>query len=194
MNQDGTSHDLSDLFCYPPRTKLDLNKAVQELAQLRQHDHRHHNINVILDLDRELPETTADGEQIECVLLALFARARNAIIDAKKTHGSIAVRTGLKAGNIQFSITDDGRPVFKPEESITLTTCAEIVQDQEGELYAWRPGHRAMTTIVMDLPVLIIPVPRKWSTPLTSIDNAEAWSFQPLRKGFHYGQHYSSRR
>jgi sensor histidine kinase YesM len=97
------------------------------------------------------------------VLLALFARSRNAIIEAKRPHGTITVRTELKGGKIQFSITDDGLPdpssgVFGTlftrllEEDVNLTTCAEIVQEQDGELYVWRPSHSSSTTIIMDLP------------------------------------------
>ncbi len=162
MNQEGTRR-ASDLFGHPPATKFDLNQLVQKLAHLRQHEHHHHKIAVILDLGTELPKTRADGAQIECVLLALFARSRNAIIDAKRPHGTIIVRTRLKAGNIQFSITDDGiadpaSGIFQTfftrtlEEDFNLTTCAEIVQDQAGELYTWRPHHSAVTTIIMDVP------------------------------------------
>jgi hypothetical protein len=133
------------------------------LSQLRQHEHHHRKIAVILDLAPELPETTGDVQQIECVLLTLFARSRNAIIEAKRPQGTITVRTRLKAGKLQFSITDDGVPdpssgVFgtfftRPlEEDMNLTTCAEIVQEQDGELYAWLPRHSESTTIIMDLP------------------------------------------
>ena len=164
MNQDGTRFTTSDLLGYPAASKFDLNQIVQKLSQLRQHEHHHRKIAVILDLATELPKIKADGQQIECVLLALFARSRNASIDAKKPNGTITVRTGLKAGKIQFSITDDGEAdpysgIFQTfftrtlEEDINLTTCAEIVQDQAGELYTWRPHHSAVTTIVMDLPI-----------------------------------------
>lgn len=137
-----------------PMTTFDLNKAVQKLAGLPQHEHDHHKIAVILDLSRELPETTADRQQIECVLLTLFSRSLQAIIEAKKPHGTITVRTELKAEKIQFSITDDGLAFFKPEESNNLAICAGIVRDQEGDLYAWRPRFHALTTIVMNLPSL----------------------------------------
>src|SRR5262249_22400225 len=98
-------------------------------------------------------------------LFSLFARARNAIIEAKSLYGTIAVRTTLKAGKVQFSISDEGvaerspgilGPIFRrqPEDDINLTRSAEILQNQGGELYAWRPHHPAVTTIVMDLPIV----------------------------------------
>jgi len=150
MNQDGYS--TSAIPRHSARTKFNLNLAVRDLVHLRQHDLHHHKIAVILDLDAELPGTTADSQQIECVLLALLARSRQAIVETQ-THGTITVRTRVKDGKIQFSITDDGRVFFKPQESINMITCAEIVQDQAGELYAWRQRRRATTTIIMDLPV-----------------------------------------
>jgi nitrogen fixation/metabolism regulation signal transduction histidine kinase len=149
MNHEGRRPVRSDLPGRPQPSKFDLNEAVQKLLRFRQDDHK---IAVILDLGTELPETTADGEQIECVLFTLFSRSQKAIIDGKKPHGTIIVRTGLKAGRVQFSITDDGRTFFEPEECFNLTTCAEIVRDQAGQLYAWRPRHRTITTIVMHLP------------------------------------------
>jgi nitrogen fixation/metabolism regulation signal transduction histidine kinase len=164
MNQDGTHFATFDLLRHPAATKFDLNELIQKLARLRQHEHHHRKIALILDLAPEMPETRADAQQIECVLLALFARSRNAILEGKRPRGTIRVRTGLKGGKIQFSITDDGAtdppPTISeafftrtPEEDINLTTCAEIVQDQAGELYAWHPRHSASTTIIMDLPV-----------------------------------------
>jgi K+-sensing histidine kinase KdpD len=164
MNQEGTRLAKCDPFRHRASTKSDLNEIVRRLAYLRQHEHHHHKIAVILDLDRELPKTKADGRQIECVLLSLFARSRKAIIEAKRPHGTIKVRTELKAGKVQFSITDDGLadPVHSlsgaffrrtAEEDANLTTCAEIVQDQAGEMYAWRPRHSVFTTVIVDLPV-----------------------------------------
>ena len=152
MNQEGTRHSTSALLRYPVQAKFDLNMAIKKLVHLRQHDYRQHNIEVILDLDAELPEATVDCQQIESVLLVLLFRSRQAIIDTK-SHGTIAVRTGLRGERIQFSITDNGRVFFTPQESINLMTCAEIVQDEAGELYAWRQRDPAVTTIMMDLPV-----------------------------------------
>jgi K+-sensing histidine kinase KdpD len=162
MNQDGTRLTTSDRLGYP--AKFDLNQTIKKLAHSSQYEYHHREIAVILDLATELPKTSADGRQVECVLLALFARSRNAIIEAKRRHGTITVRTRVKAGKVQFSITDDGVPeassgiletfFTRPlEEDMNLTTCAEMVQDQAGELYAWSPLHSTSTTIIMDLPV-----------------------------------------
>ena len=161
MNQDGTHGLRSDLLRYPSMTTFDLNPIVQKLAYLRQHEHPDRKIAVILDLGKELPKTSADSQQIECALHALFARSLEAIIASKRPFGTITVRTSFKRGKIQLSITDDGVAgprlsegyfARTPEADMNITTCAEIVQDQDGELYAWRPSHPALTTIIMDLP------------------------------------------
>jgi signal transduction histidine kinase len=163
MNQEGTIA-ASQLLDVSATRSFDLNQLIEELAHLPQQEHEHRNIVIILDLDKKLPKTSADRQQIECVVLALFTRARNAIIEAGSLYGTIAVCTTRRAGKVQFSITDEGvaerspgilGPIFrrKPEDEINLTTCAEIVQDQGGELYAWRPHHPAVNTIVMDLPI-----------------------------------------
>ena len=86
MNQDGTRL-ASHLLGHPPATKFDLNPVVQKLIYLRHHEHHHRKIAVILDLGKELPKASADGQQIECVLLALFVRSRNAIIEGQRPQG-----------------------------------------------------------------------------------------------------------
>jgi K+-sensing histidine kinase KdpD len=144
----------------PAATRFDLNQVLQELSH-SQYENHHHRIEVILDLATNLPRTTADVQLIECVILALFARSRNAI-ETRRSRGTITIRTELKFGRIQLSITDDGvadtPPPFEasltrtPEEDLNLTTCTEIVQDQAGELYSWCPHHSGYTTIIMDLP------------------------------------------
>jgi nitrogen fixation/metabolism regulation signal transduction histidine kinase len=149
--------------CYSFSRQLDLNKLVEKLVELRHYEYRHLNIVVVLDLDKGIPKSSADGQQIECVLLTLFARARAAIVEGKSLCGTIRIRTALNAGKIQCSITDDGAderspvvlgPIFRRrrQDDINITICAEIVQDQGGELYAWRPHDSFATTIVMDLP------------------------------------------
>jgi len=41
----------------------------------------------------------------------------------------------------------------RDENSADLTVCAELVQDQAGELYGWHLHGSSFTTIFMDLPV-----------------------------------------
>ena len=164
MNQDGTSLVTSHLLDHSVSSKVDLNQLIEKVADLQLNEYRRRDILLILNLDKEVPRISADGWQIECVLIALFARARNAMTEARKLYGTITARTIVKAGRVQFLLTDEGvgercpatlGPIFRrrPEEDNDLTVCAEIVQDQGGELYAWRPHHSAATTIVMDFPI-----------------------------------------
>ena len=146
-----------------PLRKFDIHQTLRTLAQSLQDDHRPPRVAVILDFATELPQTRVDGQQIKNVLFALFLRSQNAILESKKAYGTITVRTGVKGGKIQVSITDDGMAdlmrttvatfVEETPGRLCLTTCAEIVQDQAGELYAWRPRCAPFTTILMDLPI-----------------------------------------
>ena len=164
MNQDGTSLVATHLLDHSVSSRVDLNQLIEKVAELRPNEDRHRNILIILNLDKEVPRISADGRQIECVLTALFARARDAITETRSLYGTIMVRTLLKAGRVQLFITDEGinegcpgtlGPIFRrrPKDENDLTICAGIVQDQGGELYAWRPHDSAATTIVMDLPI-----------------------------------------
>jgi nitrogen fixation/metabolism regulation signal transduction histidine kinase len=166
MAQEGArlSTDLFDRPKHSPISKFDIHQTLRTLARSLQDDHRTPHVAVILDLATELPETRVDGQQIKNVLFALFLRSQNAILESKRAYGTITVRTGVKGGKFQVSITDDGivdlmrmtDAIFAEEtrdNGLCLATCAEIVQDQAGELYAWRPRCAPFTTIIMDLPI-----------------------------------------
>ena len=105
---------------------------------------------MILDLASELPKTAADGGQLQNVLCALFLHAQEAILESANTGGSINIRTTRNAGRMQLSITHDG--IEDLHGMFDLIICAQIVQDQAGELYVWRPRYSAGTTITVDLP------------------------------------------
>ena len=143
---------------------FDLNQTLRRLVYQREHQLRRCNIAVILDLASELPKSTAKCSPIEKVVFALLTRSQKAIADAGRANGTILIRTRLKGGNIQVSIADNGvadpfanvfQDLFKnrDENSADLTVCAELVQDQAGELYGWHPHGSSFTTIFMDLPV-----------------------------------------
>jgi len=164
MAQEGArlATDPFDRPKHSPTSKFDIHQTLRTLAQSLQDDDRAPHVAVILDFATELPQTRVDGQQIKNVLFALFLRSQNAILESKKAYGTITVRTGVKGGKIQVSITDDGLVDLMrttcatfveetPGHSLCLTTCAEILQDQAGELYAWRSRHSAFTTIQTEL-------------------------------------------
>ncbi len=139
---------------YPLAGAFDLNQALRRLVYHREHQLRSRSIAAILDLAPELPKSVANSCQIEKVLFALFTRSQKAIADAGRVNGTILIRTQLKAGNIRVSITDNGvADLFANENAADLTVCAEIVQDQAGELYGWHLRGSSFSTIFMDLPV-----------------------------------------
>ncbi len=148
----------------PLAATFDLNQALRRLVYDRLPELALRNIGLILNLASELSKNTADNREIDKVLFALFGRAQKAILGTVKVHGMILIRTERKAGKIQLSITDNGIdhpfanvfPQFfegRLENCPDLSACAEIVQDQGGELYAWRPRDSSFSTIFMDLPV-----------------------------------------
>jgi len=166
MATEGTAFGFasSDSRGFPPEGAFDLNQTLRRLVYHREHQLRPCNTAVILDLGSELPKSTAKSGQIEKVLFALFTRSQKAIEGAGRVNGTILIRTRLKGGKIQVSITDNGvidpfanvfQDLFKNkvENSPDLTVCAEIVQDQAGELYGWHLHGSSSTTIFMDLPV-----------------------------------------
>ena len=131
-----------------------LNEALRALAESYRNECQARNIEVILDLDSDLPKIDADGDQLQMVLSSLFVLAQRAIRESDNTSGNILLRTAISGGRIQLSMTHDGlaEPIDAADQRLDLTVCAQIVQDQAGELCAWRPRRSAGTTIMMDLP------------------------------------------
>ena len=127
--------------------KFDLNQAVRGLADSTRDEFCALNINLILDSAPDLPKLPVDGDQVRHVLCALLGDARQSMLESGNSDRSIIVRTELNAERTRLSLTYDG--LADPAQ---LSICAEIVQDQAGELYLWRPRDSSCSTIIIDLP------------------------------------------
>jgi signal transduction histidine kinase/CheY-like chemotaxis protein len=97
----------------PERRAVDLNEVVRSTVELRSYSLRTSNVTVKLDLDHALPETVADAQQMQQVLLNLIINAESAM---RSAHGGgvLAVRTGRSGDRLQIRVIDNGPGV--PEE------------------------------------------------------------------------------
>jgi CheY-like chemotaxis protein len=157
MFQEGTA-----FAPYPAhRAGVDLNKTVRNVLRSRAHLHVASNIGIKLDLAENLPDTWANSDQIDRVLLKLIMNAEEAVGNDLGRHGFIQVKTSVEHGRIHVLVIDNGRGIhsremarlFKNENSyVDLIGCAEIAQDHGGELYAWSSYGKG-SVFTLELPI-----------------------------------------
>ena len=90
----------------PKKRLLVLNSVIERALEMKSHDFRRNNINVITELSSALPQTTVDEHQMIQVILNILANAEQAMQD--RNNGQITVRSTNSEGKIEISITDDG--------------------------------------------------------------------------------------
>lgn len=146
-----------------------LNALLQRVLELRSYDLRVRNIDVVLDLDEDLPETMVDPGQIQQVFLNLIINAEQAMLSSKES-GKLIVRSRNDGDQIRIIFQDDGpgmepetlRRIFDPffttkqageGTGLGLTISYGIIEDHGGRIWAESQPGRG-TTFFIELPVL----------------------------------------
>lgn len=154
----------------PEKEKIDINELINSTLALRSYQLRVNNIEVVTNLDANLPATVADPGQMQQVLLNLIV---NAEIEMKLAHGKgkLKITTEKKDNVIKIYIIDNG-PGIKPEimdrifdpffttrevnqgTGLGLSLCYGMVTEHNGKIYAEsEPGKGA--TFIVELPIVI---------------------------------------
>ena len=153
----------------PERSAVDLNRVLADTLTLRRFVLSTEQIEVVTDLEAELPQTWADPFQLQQVLLNLLINAEHAL-RGRQGRRRITLRTQRSGDHVIASVADDGPGM--PEEMLTrifepfFTTKAVgegsglglaishgIVRQHGGRLRV-RSSLGAGTTFEIDLPVL----------------------------------------
>ncbi|MFQ6137463.1 MAG: sensor histidine kinase, partial [Candidatus Hydrothermarchaeales archaeon] len=97
----------------PKTTQLDLNKEILETLSFLNHQMYISNIEIVKDLDADLPKIYADSGQLRQVFLNLISNA----IEAMPRGGRLTLSTKKEDGEIEIGIADTG--VGIPKEDIS---------------------------------------------------------------------------
>ena len=152
----------------PERKVLNVNGVVESAIEIVAYQLRTSNIEVITNLDPNLPATLVDPHQMQQVFLNIISNARQAM-EGQETKGRIRISTLAGGGRVRIVFQDNGPgiseenltklfvPFFTTKEvgkgtGLGLSLCYGMVTEHGGTITPLsKPGEGATFTI--DLPV-----------------------------------------
>jgi len=164
----------------PERKLVSLNDVVQSVIDLQIYELNLDNIDVISELDPDLPKTMADFQQLQQVFLNLTLNAWQAMKEAHN-RGTLVIRTQHSEDKLRVSFTDDGpgipkkivgrivEPFFTTKDvgkgtGLGLSICYGIIQRHGGNLSIQSKAGEGATFIVE------IPIWDDTHAPLDEVD------------------------
>ncbi len=154
----------------PLRTYEDVNSLVEQSLEFREYQLKLENIEVVTDLDRGIPKTMVDSNQIQQVFTNIILNAEQAI-SGYRDRGHLRVTTRARNDSvIEISFTDDGPgipkevagkifdPFFTTKEpgkgtGLGLAVAYGIINEHGGGIHTESPEGGG-TAFVIELPVL----------------------------------------
>ena len=153
----------------PEKRLVALNEVIQDSIELHAHQMKVNNINLVLEMDPNLPMTMADPHQMEQIFLNIIANAYQAMTE-EHGQGELIIKTEKVGGMVLVSFTDDGPgisaenlsrifdPFFTTKEvgkgtGLGLSISFGIVHDHGGHLYASSETGKG-ATFVVEIPIV----------------------------------------
>ena len=153
----------------PEKRLISVNDALAQSLDLHTYSMRVNNIEIMVELDPDLPKTMADFHQMQQVFVNIITNAEQAMTDAHG-QGKLSVKTQTIGQNIRISFADTGPgmpkenldrifdPFFTTKEvgkgtGLGLSICFGIVHEHGGRLYAKCKSGKGATFIV-DMPII----------------------------------------
>ena len=150
----------------PERKPVCLNNLVEEVLEIVAYSLRTSNVEVVTQLDANLPLVLADEHQIQQVVLNIINNARQSI-EGKTNPGKIKIITGVSHHNVRVAIQDNGpgisqenlqrifNPFFTTKEvgkgtGLGLSICYGIIKEHGGNIVPTsQTGEGATFTITL---------------------------------------------
>ncbi len=148
--------------------RLDMNDVVLDVLRIIRSDLLNRNVEVVLDLDPNLPPIEGDRVQLQQVLLNLVMNGTDAMADVSSGREITLTTQTTDDGGVQVSVKDVGRGI--PEEDIErifspfittkasgiglgLAVCVSIIHTHRGTIWAINNGARG-ATVQFSVPAL----------------------------------------
>jgi two-component system NtrC family sensor kinase len=130
------------------RGMVQVNSILDRTVALRAYDFANHDVQMVQELDPNLPEILADGHQLQQVFLNILNNAYDAVRETGRA-GEIRIRTRALEDGVEITLSDNGPgikfpdrifdPFFTTKEvgkgtGLGLSICYGIVKEHEGEI------------------------------------------------------------
>ncbi len=152
---------------HPERKLVNINEVVRNTVDLREYQLKVDNVEILTDLQDDLPSVLADAYQIQQVFVNIINNAHQAMVDGHMG-GRLAVRSRSAGGMVRVAFIDNGPGIPKDRigrifdpffttkgigkgTGLGLSLSYGIVQEHDGRiLVESEPGQGA--TFVVELP------------------------------------------
>jgi len=151
------------------RSLISINEALDKTLEFRAYQLQLNNIEIVTELQPNLPKTMADFQQMKEVFINIINNAEQAMLEAHGK-GRLIVRTKTEDRMVKITFADDGPgiseenlnrifdPFFTTKEvgkgtGLGLSICYGLVQAHGGRIYA-RSKLGQGATFVVEIPVV----------------------------------------
>jgi PAS domain S-box-containing protein len=153
----------------PEMRFISINEPLEKTLELRAHQLKMNNIELVTQLDPHLPKTMADFHQMQQIFLNIINNAEQAMVDAHGK-GRLIIRSSKHGNIIQVEFIDDGPgiseenlprifdPFFTTKEvgkgtGLGLSICYGLIEAHHGHIYA-RSKLGEGATFIVELPIV----------------------------------------
>jgi PAS domain S-box-containing protein len=149
------------------RELVQMNGVLRQTIKLRSYDFSSHGVEVVENLDEELPPALGDSQQLQQVFLNILNNAYDAIQESRR-RGKIAIQTRHVEDWVEVKVTDNGTGISDPERifdpfyttkqpgkgtGLGLSICYGIVRAHGGDIQCWNNEGATGSTFVVRVPV-----------------------------------------
>jgi PAS domain S-box-containing protein len=152
----------------PQRRPVQLNTILSRTVQLRAYDLHSRGVEVVEQLDPELPQAIGDAHQLQQVFLNILNNAYDAVRDTGRP-ARIEIRTSNPGGFVEVLFRDNGYGISFPERifdpffttkeigkgtGLGLSICYGIVREHGGEILCHNNAEGEGATFIVRLPAV----------------------------------------
>jgi two-component system NtrC family sensor kinase len=151
----------------PQRRPVQLPSVLRRTLQLRAYDFNNHGVEVIENLNDQLPEVVGDAHQLQQVFLNILNNAYDAVRSTSR-RGSIEISARQRDGMVEVTFSDNGPGISHPDRifdpffttkevgkgtGLGLSICYGIVREHGGEISCGNREGREGAIFSVRLPV-----------------------------------------
>ncbi|MFL6436319.1 MAG: PAS domain S-box protein [Terriglobales bacterium] len=152
----------------PNRQPVNVNEILRRTIALRSYDMSSRGIEFAEHFDSRLPETVADGHQLQQVFLNILNNACDAVCETQR-RGKIVITTEAMANSVEVKFSDNGTGISNPDRifdpfyttkevgkgtGLGLSICYGIVREHSGEILCFNNQDSLGATFAIRLPVV----------------------------------------